>query len=311
MSDGRPRNILVIKLGALGDFAQAFGPFQAIRKHHPGDRITLLTTAPFVELALQLPWFNAVAIDARPKALDLKGWRALRRMLRDGGFDRVYDLQTSDRSSGYRKLFLPGPQPEWSGIAKGCSHPHRNPRRDFLHTIERQAEQLADAGIADVPPPDLGWLRDRLDGFDLPERFALIAPGGAAHRPAKRWPAAYFAGLTTHLDGLGIASLLIGSSDEAGLHAEIMAAGKAASLAGRTSFDQIISLGRRATLAIGNDTGPMHLVAMTGCPTLVLFSAESDPALCAPRGEKVKVLRRDDLAGLSVGEVAAVTDDLL
>ena len=28
--------ILVIKLGALGDFAQAFGPFAAIRAHHPG-----------------------------------------------------------------------------------------------------------------------------------------------------------------------------------------------------------------------------------------------------------------------------------
>jgi ADP-heptose:LPS heptosyltransferase len=311
MSDGQPRNILVIKLGALGDFAQAFGPFQAIRRHHGGDRITLLTTAPYLELAMQLPWFNAVAVDARPKAFDLKGWRALRRMLRDGRFDRVYDLQTSDRSSGYRKLFLPGPMPEWSGIAKGCSHPHRNPRRDFMHTVERQAEQLADAGIADVPPPDLGWLQDRLDGFDLPERFALIAPGGAAHRPAKRWPAEHFAALTMRLDQLGITSLLIGSGEEAALHSEIMAAGKATSLAGRTAFDQIISLGRRATLAIGNDTGPMHLLAMAGCPTLVLFSGESDPALCAPRGDRVEVLRRGDLAELSVEEVKAEVDGLL
>lgn len=311
MSRGQPRNILVIKLGALGDFAQAFGPFQAIRRHHPGDRITLLTTAPFLELALQLPWFDTVAVDARPKAFDLKGWAALRRMLRDGGFDRVYDLQTSDRSSGYRKLFLPGPSPEWSGIARGCSHPHRNPARDDMHTIERQAEQLADAGIAEVPPPDLGWLQDRLDGFDLPDRFALVAPGGAAHRPAKRWPASNFAALTRHLDELGIASLLIGSGEEAALHAEIMAAGKAASLAGRTSFDQVISLGRRATLAVGNDTGPMHLVAMSGCPTLVLFSVESDPALCAPRGKRVEVVRRDELATLSVEDVAAEADRLL
>lgn len=311
MTDRRPRNILVIKLGALGDFAQAFGPFQAIRNHHPGDRITLLTTAPFMDLARQLPWFDKVAVDARPKALDLRGWLSLRRMLRDEKFDRVYDLQTSDRSSGYRRLFFPGPMPEWSGIATGCSHPHSNPARDSLHTIERQAEQLADAGIADVPPPDLGWLQDRLDGFDLPERFALIAPGGAAHRPAKRWPAENFATLTKHLAGEGIASLLIGSGDEAGLHAEIADAGTATSLAGRTSFDQVISLGRRAALAVGNDTGPMHLVAMTGCPTLVLFSAESDPALCAPRGEKVEVMRQDDLAELSVGEVAAVTDRLL
>ena len=56
------------------------------------------------------------------------------------------------------------PAVEWSGIAPGCSHPHGNPRRDSLHTIERQAEQLAAAGIgvlqrpADVVP----FLEERL-----------------------------------------------------------------------------------------------------------------------------------------------------
>ena len=43
--------ILIIKLGALGDFAQAFGPFAAIRAHHPAAEITLLTTPPFAPLA--------------------------------------------------------------------------------------------------------------------------------------------------------------------------------------------------------------------------------------------------------------------
>ena len=46
--------ILVIKLAALGDFAQAIGPFAAIRRHH-GDTasalVTLLTTAPYAPLA--------------------------------------------------------------------------------------------------------------------------------------------------------------------------------------------------------------------------------------------------------------------
>ncbi|MEP0337122.1 MAG: lipopolysaccharide heptosyltransferase family protein, partial [Alphaproteobacteria bacterium] len=40
------RNILVIKLSALGDFVQALGPMQAIRAHHPGARVDLLTTPP-------------------------------------------------------------------------------------------------------------------------------------------------------------------------------------------------------------------------------------------------------------------------
>ena len=45
------RRVLVIKLGALGDFVQGFGPFAAIRAHHPTAHITLLTTRPFAALA--------------------------------------------------------------------------------------------------------------------------------------------------------------------------------------------------------------------------------------------------------------------
>ena len=59
-----------------------------------------------------------------------------------------------------------------------------------------------------------------------------------------------------------------------------------------------------AVAAVGNDTGPMHLIAAAGCASIVLFSDDSDPALCAPRG-RVTVLRRPDLASLEVSEVAA------
>ena len=42
--------ILVIKLAALGDVVQAFGPFAAIHAHHPDAEITLLTTPPYAGL---------------------------------------------------------------------------------------------------------------------------------------------------------------------------------------------------------------------------------------------------------------------
>ena len=48
-------NILVIKLGALGDFVQAMGPAAATRAHHRDAEITLLTTAPYAELGLDNP----------------------------------------------------------------------------------------------------------------------------------------------------------------------------------------------------------------------------------------------------------------
>ena len=78
-------------------------------------------------------------------------------------------------------------------------------------------------------------------------------------------------------------------------------------LIGRASPAQITELARGASGAIGNDTDIMHLVTLAGCPSLVLYSRESMPAITAPRagaqGGKVVGLQRDDLRGLSVDEV--------
>ena len=43
-------------------------------------------------------------------------------------------------------------------------------------------------------------------------------------------------------------------------------------------------------VAIGNDTGPMHLFGLVGCKTLVFFTKHSNPELCAPRGSNVKII---------------------
>lgn len=299
-------SILVIKLGALGDFIQATGPFAAIRTHHAGARIVLLTTEPYAALARLSGYFDEVWIDSRPAWWQMRDFFGLRRRLRGGGFTRVYDLQTSDRSGWYARLL--GRRVEWSGIAQGASHPHANPARDAMHTIDRQREQLAMAGIADVPPPDVSWLRPSITHLALPPRYALLVPGGAAHRPEKRWPAAHYAALAKALAARGVTPVLIGGAAEAGVMAAIRAAvPEVRDLTNRTSLAEIASLARGAVCAIGNDTGPMHVVAATGCPSVVLFSHASDPALCAPRagagGPAPVILRRASLDALPVSEV--------
>ena len=297
--------ILVIKLGALGDFVQAMGPAAAIRAHHRDAEITLLTTAPFATLGRAAPYFDRVWLDERPGMLRPLGLLRLRRRLREGGFGRVYDLQTSDRSSFYFRLMRQGTRPEWSGIARGASHPHDNPARDRMHTLDRQAEQLGRAGIAAVPPPDLSWAASDLVHFRLPERILLLVPGGAVHRPAKRWPAENFAALARRVAAAGVTPVVLGGAAEQSLGAAIAAAVPGAlDLTGRTSFADLVALGGRALHAVGNDTGPMHLIVAGGAPATVLYSAESDPDLTAPRG-RVRVLRRDDLARLGPEEVAA------
>ncbi len=301
--------ILVIKLGALGDVVLAMGPFAAIRDAHRDARITLLTTAAYAELLRASPYFDEVWLDDRPSPWQPGRWLELRRRLRGGRFDFVYDLQTSDRSGWYYRLMGPGlmgprRRPGWSGIARGCSHPHDNPSRDDLHTIARQNEQLAHAGIASVPPADLSWVESDETKFEIDRPYVLMVPGGAPHRPQKRWPTDRYADLARELAKQGIGSVMLGGEDERDL-AEVIARAypRVRNLIGQTTFTDIVGVARGASGAIGNDTGPMHLIAAAGCPALVLFSAESDPALTRPVGESISVLRRDDLAMLATAEV--------
>lgn len=292
--------VLVIRLGAFGDFVQSFGPFAAIRAHHADDDITLLTTAPFAPLARAAPWFDHVEIDARHGWWNIPGLLRLRRQLQ--GYDLVYDLQTSGRSSRY---FALAGKPRWSGIAQGCALPHANPERDAMHTRERQREQLEMAGITEFPPPELDWLpRTKTT---LPPRFALLAPGAAAHRPGKRWPPEHYALLARMLAERGITPVIIGGRGEEDIGKIIqLFCRDAIDLIGKTSLAEILDIARRASVCVGNDTGPMHLAAMSGSPTLVLFGPDSDPAITAPRGpsgEWLAVIKVDSMAELTAEEV--------
>lgn len=297
--------ILVIRLGALGDFVLSLGPMAAIRRFHARARIVLLTTAPYAGLARASGYFDEVWIDERAP-----WWRpwtefALKRRLKRARFQRVYDLQTSGRTARYWRA-LGGP--EWSGHVTGASHPHTDPDRDAMHTADRQRAQLKIAGIGEVPPADLSWVKADLERFALKQPYVLLIPGGSGHRPMKRWPAEKYTALARMFVRLGITTVLIGGESEAPALAEIARhVPEGVNLCGKTGFEDIAALAGTALGAVGNDTGPMHLAAAAGAPSLVLFSAESDPALCAPRpgaqGTKVAVLRKADLLALSVSEV--------
>ena len=303
-------NILVIKLGALGDFIQAGGPFATIRAYLNRAFITLLTSKPFAEFSARSPWFDEVWVDHKPKIYQFGMWLNLRTRLRNYNFERVYDLQTSDRTNIYFKLYWPDRAPEWSGIAKGCSYPHSNPNRDFMHTIDRQAEQLVMTGLPSPTKSDFSWVQGDVSRFDLRSPYALIVPGGAAHRRDKRWPVQKFRELSSLLDDKGIQSVVIGTCDEVGLGNDIVNNLRIGlNLAGQTSLEDLFQLARDATYAIGNDTGPMHLISTQDCPTVVLYSDASDPNLCAQRGSNVTILRRDKIASLIVEDVVKALPD--
>ena len=313
--------ILVIKLGALGDFVQALAAMKHIRQAHPKAHITLLTPPPFEARARASPYFNAVENDGRPEGFS--DALAMIQRLRRAHYDRVYDLQTSSRSNFYFQLLRPF-APQWSGVAIGCGLPQKNANRGRMHTLERQADQLKAAGIwpdapirpGSAPPADLSWILDRkgasrpMNTAGTSRPYVLFVPGTSAHRPEKRWPVERFGELGVTLRQRGLEIIVVGGPQESGLARAIQRQVQARDLTGRTDFAQIAALAARATLAVGNDTGPMHLIAAAGAPTIVLFSSASDPTLCGPRGH-VSVMQAENLNELPVASVLAAAESLL
>lgn len=294
--------ILVIKLGALGDFVQATGAFTSIRKHHPNAEITLLTTKGMISFAHGHPAFENVRVDKRLKPYNLTYLMKLYEQL--AGFDMVYDLQTNDRTS-YLYYFLAG-RPNWSGIAPFCSHKQTNPNRGSMHTIDRLADQLLVCGIEKMDVPNLLYAATESESLiqkhqlDL-KKLVLLVPGGSEHRPEKRW--SYYADLSNILTEKGYQTVLIGAGAEELLLNDIEANCTALNLCNQTTLGQIIDLSSKCAYAIGNDTGPMHIAAASGAKGGVLFGSGSDPKRCAPRAKGVHIFQNKKIDAITPQEV--------
>jgi ADP-heptose:LPS heptosyltransferase len=295
--------ILIIKLGALGDVILAMDAFHAIHTRHPAAHISLLTRSPFVSLTKHMPWFDEVICDTSPKLFQFSKWLSLRTTLRSKKFTRVYDLQGNDRSALYFKLIGPN-RPEWCGFVKGCSHLRHDHRKDPVPATERMLRFLESVDVPRAGAADLSWLSGSVDALGLPETFIMLVPGCSPQHPHKRWPARHFADLVHLLAIKGIAAVAVGTKVDQDAIEEIrLLAPSLLSLAGKTDIGQVAEVARRALGVVGNDTGPIHIAAITGAPTLVLMSGKSDPVKMIPRGSDVSFLQKDQLADLPATEV--------
>lgn len=296
------KHILIIKLGALGDFIQATAIIADIRAHHKGDHITLLTTKGMMPLAENNPNIDAISIDPRAKLWDFSYLRDLRKKLK--GFDMVYDLQTNDRTNFYHML---AGMPKWNGIALFCSHPQKNPMRNKMHSIDRMVDQVKVAGVQAKHLPSIAYMAtdisDLLQEYGLKKgKYSLLIPGGSAHRPEKRWT--HFAELAQEMVSKGETVVLIGGPAEAlDLEKIENAVEGVINLCAKTSLSALTGLCVNAKQFIGNDTGPSHMAAACNASGVVLFGSASDPKLCAPKSQKVSVLQKDNIADISVEEV--------
>lgn len=290
------RNVLAVRLDALGDVLMTTPALRAVRGSLPGATLTLLTSpagaavAPYVPeidrtLVRSVPWMKAT-----DGALPRDELRWIERLAAER-FDAaiVFTVHTQSPLPAALELWL-------AGIPLRLAHCRENPYdllTDWIpdpegdqptrHEVRRQLDLVAAVGLATedsglsfrVPPDDVRRLRDRLADADLRPGgdWAVLHPGASA--PSRRYPAdGYLAAARRLAEEDGFRFVLTGSADEADLVASIAEPlGDAAiRLDGRLSLGELAAVLTVAPVLISNNTGPVHLAAAIGTPVVDLYA---------------------------------------
>ncbi len=121
----------------------------------------------------------------------------------------------------------------------------------------------------------------------------ILFPGGNLHLISRRWGAQGFAVVGEALGrSLGAPVVIVGNTEDAALADDLLRlmTVQAASAAGMLSWGGTAALLRQCRLFITNDSGPMHLAAAVGTPTVAIFGP-TDPGVYGPRGIPHEIVR--------------------
>ena len=132
-----------------------------------------------------------------------------------------------------------------------------------------------------------------LRSYGVTEEKSVVAicPGSINSR-AKRWPAESYAALADHLIEDCRQVVLIGSKDEIDVTNDVTSRMKhrPVVLTGKTTLDQLTAVMALVDLVVTNDTGPAHIAAALGCPTIVIFGP-TNPLTTRPFSLKAEMIR--------------------
>jgi lipopolysaccharide heptosyltransferase II len=303
--DRSPQKILVIKICCLGDVVFLTPALRALRNRYPKAHIALLTSSWVRPIASQIPFLDELIIYDAP--LNRKRfWNnilesiSLLRKLRNDAFDVCVCGHRNKLFTFF--AFLAG-IPNRIGFAdqKSWLVTHSVPFDTREHEIKRY---LALAGLLGVQTSNLetevaplpAHSRDiekyLLNHSCKPDDtlIGIMAGGGnnpGTTMPIKRWDARYYSELCTMLvNDPSNRILLLGGQDDRELN-EMIRAGSGCirnnimNIAGELPLEQLPTLLKTLHIVLGGDTGPMHLAAAVGTPTVFLFGP-SDPRLVAP-----------------------------
>lgn len=288
------KRILIVKLRPLGDCILAGTCFEAVREAFPKAWITALVQPPAQGLYRKSGWVNEVLAYSK-SAIDGQGFLARflknRRMaeaLRARRFDLALDLSASHRSAQLVRWARPG-------MSLGLGHPELKGAYDVqakgddeasAPPVELDKRVLRLAGIAPKPHDrEGGWWRVPGEAFQYADLFwkanrfgkddLVVAVNPFASCESKEWyPAKWAAVIREALDkGLKV-FLTCAPLERRGVAAIQKELGRAFPVYSGRDLLHLMGLYRRSAAVVSVDSGPRHLAASVGTPTVTVWGPE-------------------------------------
>jgi O-antigen biosynthesis protein len=307
------RRILVVKVDHIGDFMTAIPAIRRLKQHFPHARISVMASAtvrsfaafdPSIDEIIDFDFFH-VRSALGQRELTEDDLAALTKRLAPYGFDLAIDLRkhldTREllRCAGARLTagFDYMGQFPWLDVSlewEGDSRMHQKRYHvtdDLLHLVDT----IATAGLADrtgIRPEAVAVLRE---GADIPEPVAAFLAGtvvcvhAGAGNEMKQWPVAFFATLIDMLiTRNNVRVVLIGGPDEVEVETLLLSsiehADQVMSVVGKLKLHVLPAVIAACSLYVGNDSGPKHIAASVGIPTVGVHSGTVDAIEWAPMG---------------------------
>jgi len=299
-------NILIIKLGSLGDLIQANGAIRDIKNFYRNRKVFLLTSQSYAIFMSECPYIDGVIIDKRLPRWNLFYLNNLKKNLSKYSFVKVFDLQNSARTKFYKRFIIKNA--EWSSSETALEQGQKKKDFDKDPVLDRMEKQLKKSGIETdyTKNIDLSWAVSdisRLIRRYTNNDFILLFPFCSKKLPQKKWP--YFKELILRLkkDYKNKYPILIAPGPE-----EISEANK---LNAKTVLDNneplniktLISLINNAKFVIANDTGPAHIASHLDKKGLALFGNHTSAKKVSIENYNFKAITVANLADLNVDQV--------
>ncbi len=328
------RTLLIVDMGTLGEVVLSLPALAAVRRHFGGATVTVLAgraqgeVLKLAGLADRIVPLDHKGVVGVPKPV--AGFHVLRALatLRSERYDLAIDLDGKTDAgllawaSGAKQRF--GPRKK--GGAFDFVYTLRGPGdQPELHVADRYAEIVRALGVEvedrtirlPVPRAADAVIEKKLNQGGLRAGELLVGMFPGAGNPRRIWPMERFIEIGDRLArDFGAKLLVLDGPAEPGLAQRIVAGinpdRKHVRAIGLPNppIPELLAAAARCTMFIGADTGPAHLAAAVGTPTLVLAGNDFD-SRTALRGARNRVIRQFDIGSIQVGEVFDVACEML